>query len=81
MLWLVTPGAGSVVDVSPPSALASTNRKSHSGSVAARAQNDSCPPPAGTLMVRASRLNDGLDTCESPEYATCVPLRGLNGLT
>jgi hypothetical protein len=63
--WLVLPlTSGSVVQSSWPTVCASTNMKSHVGSVSRCTQNDSSAPPAGTLMVRASRLYDGLAACE-----------------
>ena len=57
MLSLVCPlRSGSVVQSSEPTGWASTNMKSQSGSVARVTQKDSCEPPAGTLIVRDSRL-------------------------
>ena len=57
--WLVWPlRSGSVVQSSCPTVWASTNTKSQLGSVSRVTQNDSCAPPAGTLIVRASRLYD-----------------------
>ena len=52
---------------------ASTKTKSQFGSVSRLTQKDSVAPPAGTVIVRASRLYDGSPTCES---ANCVPVRG-----
>lgn len=74
MSWLVLPSvSGSVVQSSSPTVCASTNMKSQSGSVSRVTQNDRVAPSAGTLMVRDSRLYDGLAACDR---ANCSPVRG-----
>ena len=68
--------SGSVVQSSEPTGCASTKKKSHVGSVSRVTQNDSSPPPAGTVIVRASRLYARSADCE---YANRSPVRGATG--
>ena len=49
-------GRGSVVQLSCPTVWASTNMKSQWSSVLNEVQNESVPPPAGTVTVRVRRL-------------------------
>ncbi len=64
----------SVVQVGEPAACASTNTKSQFASVSRLIQKDMFAPPAGTAIVRASRLYDGWPTWE---IANCVPVRAV----
>ena len=70
-VWPFT--SGSVVQSSWPTVCASTNTKSQFGSVSRVIQNERVAPPAGTEIVRASRLYDVSPFCE---MANCVPVRG-----
>ena len=65
--------SGSVVQSSLPGVCASTNTKSQLDSVSRSIQNESSPPPAGTSIVRASRLYERSATCESANWS---PVRG-----
>ena len=54
--WCARSESASVVQSSCPTVCASTKTKSQFGSVSLVIQNDSSAPPAGTAIVRASRL-------------------------
>ena len=64
LVWWPGPESGSVVQSLPPAVLASTARKSQSGSVSYDVQNVRSPPPAGTAISRVSRLYVTSAICE-----------------